>query len=166
LGVSKLRNAVTLSDEEEPHVMKLPNGRRQSEIGTCLALIAMFSSASKAQPQLVEESVEAEVRSSGGIEVSSAAVGIPRECHYLDHEIQFLNEEPPGTFRTRTTGNSTSFNVTIGRDQHSQSERIVVLVVVAFKYSASGPNLYLKARLLVHMSCDSDNSGQSEYGRI
>ena len=146
--------------------MRHPNGRRRSLIGTCLALIAMFSSTSRAQQQLVEESADAEVRSSGGIQVSSGAIGIPLECHYLDHEVQLLNEEPPGSFKSRTTSNSTSFSVTIGRDQHSQSERTVVLVVVAFKSSGNGANLYLKARLLVHMSCDGDNSGQSEYGRI
>ena len=32
-----------------------------------------------------------------------------------DHDVQILKAEPSGTFRPRTTSNSTSFNVTIGR---------------------------------------------------
>jgi hypothetical protein len=72
--------------------------------------------------------------------------------------VQILAEEPKGTFKPRTIADSTSFNVTIGRDQSSQSERIVALVVVAFKSVADGPNLYLKARLSVRMTCDSGNT--------
>ena len=75
--------------------------------------------------------------------------------------MQILKAEPSGTFRPRTTSNSTSFNVTIGRDQNSQSERVVVLAVVAFKSAPHGPNLYLKARLSVQMSCAGDDVGQS-----
>jgi hypothetical protein len=143
--------------EEQWYVMKYPIRRTQSVIGPGLASIAMFSSASSAQQRSVETSVEAEVRSSGGIRVSTAAVSIPVECRYRDHEVQILKDEPSGTFKPRTTSNSTSFNVTIWRDQNSQSERTVVLAVVAFKSAANGPNLYLKARLSVQMSCAGDD---------
>lgn len=141
--------------------MKHLTQHRWSLMAGCLASIATFSSASDAPHELVERSVEAEVRSSEGIRTSSAAVAIPLECHYRDHDVEILKEEPPGTFKPRTTSNSTSFSVTIGRDQNSHAERTVVLVVVAFKSADNEPNLYLKARLSVRMSCDGEKAGQS-----
>jgi hypothetical protein len=123
-----------------------------------LASITSFANASNG---LVEKSVEAEVRSSDGIRTSSAAVQIPAHCHFRDHEVQILREEPSGTFKPRTTSDSTSFNVTIGRDPNSQAERTIVLVVVAFKSAATGPDLYLKARLSIRMSFDSDTADKS-----
>ena len=140
--------------------MKNLNRHLRPVIAGGLASIAMLSNAADAPHGLVERSVEAEVRSSDGIRTSSAAVSIPNECHYRDHEVEILKEEPLGTFKPRTTSNSTSFNVTIARDKNSQAERAVVLVVVAFKSAADGPNFYLKARLSVHMSCD-DSTRQS-----
>lgn len=145
--------------------MKYLSRGLQSSMSGCLASIATFANASDAPHELLERSVEAEVRSGGGIRTSSAAVLIPAECQYRDHEVQILKEEPSGAFKPRTTSNSTSFNVTIGRDQNSQAERTVVLVVVAFKSSADGPNLYLKARLSVRMSCDAGKAGPELVGK-
>src|SRR4030095_16348234 len=122
------------------HVMKHLNQHMRSLMAGGLASIAMFSNASEAPHGLIEKSVEAAVKSSAGIRTSGASIVIPRECHYRDHEVQILAEEPKGAFKPRTTADSTSFNVTIGRDQISQSERTVVLVVVAFKSAGDVPH--------------------------
>lgn len=140
--------------------MKHLNWRTPFATGAFLASFAMLSGASGGLQQFVEESVEAEVGSSGGVRVSSASIVIPLDCRYRKHEVQILKEEPSGTFKPGATGDSSSFKVTIGRDQNSQSERIVVLTVTAYK-SDSGPAVYLKARLSVHMSCDGDYAGDS-----
>ena len=142
-------------------MMKRLNRGLHSFIAGCLASLVTSANASEGPHNVLERAVEAEVRSSGGIRTSSAGVAIPAECHYRDHEVQILKEEPSGTFKPRTTSDATSFNVTIGRAQNSQAERTVVLVVVAFKSSADGPNLYLKARLSVRMSCDTGNAAES-----
>ena len=139
--------------------MKHSNWRPQSAIGACLASIAVFSSASSAQQGFVETTVEAEVRSSRGVRVSSASIAIPLDCRYHKNEVQIVKQEPPGTFKPRAAGDSTSFNVTVVRDPNSKSERVVVLTVVAYK-SGDGPDLYLKARLSVHMSCEGDKPDQ------
>lgn len=164
MDVSKFRTRVAIHGKG-PHVMKHLNQHMRSLMAGGLASIAMFSSASDAPHGLVEKSVEAAVRSSVGVRTSGASIVIPRECHYRDHEVQILAEEPKGTFKPGATGDSTSFKVTIGRDQISQSERTVVLVLVAFKSAADGPNLYLKARLSVRMSCDGGNTDATPQPR-
>ena len=134
----------------------------------CLASIATLSTASDAQQGMVEESIEAEVRSSGGRQVSGASIFIPLHCRYLDHDVEIVKEEPSGTFRPSGTVRSntsssgyTDFGVTIARDDVSKSERNVVLVVGASKYAATAPSVYLRARLSVRMSCDDAHEGQS-----